>query len=189
MVARKPLQGCHERGVNYRWLLLFALLTPADLLPRTQTVHENMEMLCSKVLRRCLHLKGLMLCMTRHHLFNPVACKCSCGELPELSAPVAKGSKSPRGFIIRDHVASRPAEPNRWPWPGGMACLVGHFGSRWCPGLPVVLELCFSPAVRAHKNGSQGTGKERLSASQSSLLQGGQRVSWRSCTSLMVLSR
>lgn len=69
-------------------------------------------------------------------------------------------AQAPGGSLSRIMLLPIPAEPNRrpWSWPGGIACLVGQFGSGWCPRLPVVLELCFSPAVRAaHKYGSQET--------------------------------
>lgn len=69
-----------------------------------------------------------MLCMTRHHLFNPVACKCFYGEPPERTvfAPVARGSTRPSGFIIRDHVAFRSyrTESMALGW-GGWHALLG----------------------------------------------------------------
>lgn len=53
------------------------------------------------------------------------------------------------------------AEPNRRPWAGGWHALLGSLAQADAPWLPVVLELCFSPAVRAaHKYGSYETGNE-----------------------------
>lgn len=77
-------------------------------------------------------------------------CLCTCCK---------RKRKPPGGFIIEDRVASRPRR-TEFAAPGrrGIACLVGAV---WLGGdasvLPVVLELCFSPAVRAaHKYGSEG---------------------------------
>lgn len=80
-------------------------------------------------------------------------CLCTC----------CKRKHRPRGVHYQGSCCF-PSSPNRIDGPGqkgGVACLAGQLGSGWCPGLPVVLELCFSAAVRAaHKYGSQETRNE-----------------------------
>lgn len=70
-------------------------------------------------------------------------------------------AQAPGGSLSRIMLLPIPAEPNRRPRAGGLHALLGSLARADAPRLPVVLELCFSPAVRAaHKYGSQETRNE-----------------------------
>lgn len=154
MVARKPLQGCHERGVNSVSLLLRARV---DRSIRRCFRRSRKRVTAARGARRAepqsadiepsppvegsefeFFLRGSKLCMTRHHLFNPVGCNSVCGELPErsVSAPVARGSTSPAGFIIGDQVAFRPCQTESTPrvGSGGWHALLGSLARADAPG-------------------------------------------------------
>lgn len=105
-------------------------------------------------------------------------CLCTC----------CKRKQGPWGFIIRDHVAFHPRRTE------SVAPCVGDCIPCWArvdaSSLPVVLELCFRPAVRpAHKYGSQETQNRggRVPLSHHPYIEGGQHVSGRTSTSLFSL--
>ena len=131
---------------------------------------------------------GFLLCTAAHHLFNPVACKCSGGLLPgwTIFAPVARGSTAPRGVHYRGSCCL-PSPPNRI---GGT--VRGGLHALLVPGLclqsSVVLELCFWPAVRpAHKYGSRETQNRggHVPLRHHPYIYGGQHVSGRTWTSFV----
>lgn len=72
-------------------------------------------------------------------------------------------AQAPRGSLSRIMLLPFPAEPILRPWAVGLHAMLGSLAQADASKLPVVLELCFSPAVRAaHKYGSLESWNEGL---------------------------
>lgn len=200
MVARKPLQGCRERGVNSletlrvtttiqskaSCLLVFyitaSFITPPPFQHSWSVwyLHTHWAM-SSYCITRLTHRKvAVMVKVSKlSDLKNTSwAGQCTawlhiiCLILLPVNAPMVNCQDELSLHLLQEEAQSPGGslwgikllpigEPNR------RACARGDCMPRWgslaqtdAPRLPVVLELCFSPAVRAaHKYGSQETSK------------------------------